>query len=367
MHAVESNDDLLIEILLRLPVISLVLFRSVSKRWLSIINNPHFVTLLRQIIPKSEPVSGLYIQNPGAFFVYDFVPLDNRVDQSRYPFKLISRYDRRFGVIILQSCHGLLLCVGLHHYYVYNPTTSLFKKIPFCPIDKGTIRMAYDPTKSPHYKLVYARHRDYNRGLVRNNIRIYTYSSETGIWSDCGDRYWSKSSSEILKHGIYWTNAIHWVEGSNHNKLCLEDLAITSVQAPGENGCNHKLFESRGCLHSVCVCPHFSPDRGELKQLNVYEMSNEHSEWLIKYIVHLDEAKRSFPKFRVHPHKLVSIDVWCIALGEREEDSFMVIDLDGTIMQYKIMSNTLHKLPYSKPFRCYHPDSFQFIASSADV
>ncbi|XP_071688930.1 F-box protein At5g07610-like [Rutidosis leptorrhynchoides] len=224
--------------------------------------------------------------------------------------------------------------------------------------------MAYDPTKSPHYKLVYARPRDYNH--VLNNIRIYTYSSETGIWSDCGDRYWSKLSClKFLEHGIYWSNAIHWVEGSNHNKLCLEDLAITSVQAPGENGCNHKLFESRGCLLTVCVCPHFSLDRGELKQLNVYEMSIGHCEWSIKYIVHLDEAKRSFPKFWVYPHKLVSIDVWCIVLGEREEDSFMVIDLDGTIMQYKTMSNTLHKLPYSKPFRCYRPPRFQFIASFA--
>ncbi|XP_071688929.1 uncharacterized protein [Rutidosis leptorrhynchoides] len=74
-------------------------------------------------------------------------------------------------------------------------------------------------------------------------------------------------------------------------------------------------------------------------------MSNGHSKWSIKYIVHLDEAMRSFPENWVYPYKLVSIDVWCIDLGEREEDSFMVIDLGGTIMQYKIMSNTLHKLP----------------------
>ncbi|XP_071688928.1 F-box protein At5g07610-like [Rutidosis leptorrhynchoides] len=282
MHAVESNDDLLIEILLRLLVISLVLFKSVSKCWLSIITNPYFTTLLRQN-PKSNPVSGLYIdiEQPESSFVYDFVPLDIRVGQIiRSPSNINFRYE------ILQSCSGLLLCQEDYHYYVYNPTTNVFKKLPPCPISNGTTRMAYDPTKSsgttrmaydptksPHYKLAYARPQDYNDGLVLN-IRIYTYSSETGIWSDCGDsdchdRYWSQSYFSFLYHVIYWSNAIHWVDGSNHNKLSLEDLAITSVQAPGKKCYNHKLFESRGCLLSVCVCPHFSLDRGELKQLNV--------------------------------------------------------------------------------------------------
>nr|GEY89228.1 hypothetical protein [Tanacetum cinerariifolium] len=59
VHTVLSNDDLFIEILLRLPVISLQLFKSVSKHWLSIITSPNF-TRSRQIF-KLDPPCGLLI------------------------------------------------------------------------------------------------------------------------------------------------------------------------------------------------------------------------------------------------------------------------------------------------------------------
>ena len=60
MHAVEYNDDLLIEILIRVPVISLVQFKSVCKRWLSLISNPSF-RLRRNQIPTFDPPCGLFL------------------------------------------------------------------------------------------------------------------------------------------------------------------------------------------------------------------------------------------------------------------------------------------------------------------
>ncbi|XP_071699662.1 F-box protein At5g07610-like [Rutidosis leptorrhynchoides] len=167
-NAVESSDDLLIEILLRLPVNSILVFKSVSKRWYSIITDPKFTLHHRSTIPKLDPASGLYIEQPGSYSVYDFVPLDTRIQVIKSsPSNIILRYYHR-KVIILQSCHGLLLCRGAYmyhndyNYYVYNPTTNMFKDLPPCPISNGNMRMAYDPTKSPHYKLVYARSVAYN-------------------------------------------------------------------------------------------------------------------------------------------------------------------------------------------------------------
>ncbi|XP_071699660.1 F-box protein At5g07610-like [Rutidosis leptorrhynchoides] len=379
-HAVESNDDLLIEILIRLPVISIILSKTVSNRWLSIIRNNN-ITYLRH---KSDPASGLYVEQPessssssSSSSVHDFVPLDIGIPVDRFPSKLILR-----GLKIVQSCNGLLLCHGDDYqhlcsyvYYVYNPTTNMFKKpppcpIPHCPDSIGTMRLAYDPTKSPHYKLVYARPTgNYNNPVLGFRIRIYTYSSETGIWSDFGDRYCSRSSDfGFLDYGIYWSNAIHWVGDLNYSKLCLEDLVITSVLAPEKECYNRQLFESRGCLLIACVCPRVSLHDGELNQLNVYEMSNGQSEWSIKYSVCLDEAMQSFPENWVYPYLLFSASVWCIVLGEREEDSFMVIELNGTVMQYKMMSNTLRELPYLKSGYLNHcPRRFEFIASFAGV
>ncbi|GKC35387.1 hypothetical protein Tco_1047771 [Tanacetum coccineum] len=66
---------------------------------------------------------------------------------------------------ILQSCNGLLLCGGSGmpvFDYVYNPSTNKYKKLPYphCSLDNSPyyssagLRIAFDPTKSPHYKLV---------------------------------------------------------------------------------------------------------------------------------------------------------------------------------------------------------------------
>ncbi|GKD32516.1 hypothetical protein Tco_1248025 [Tanacetum coccineum] len=69
------------------------------------------------------------------------------------------------NVKILQSCNDLLLCIGSGlpvFYYVYNPSTNQYKKLPYpdCSLDNSPyyssagLRIAFDPTKLPHYKLV---------------------------------------------------------------------------------------------------------------------------------------------------------------------------------------------------------------------
>nr|GEX75703.1 hypothetical protein [Tanacetum cinerariifolium] len=77
------------------------------------------------------------------------------------------------------SCNGLLLCGGLRlpiFDYVYNPSTNQYKKLlyPDCSLDNSPyyssagLRIASDPTKSPHYKLV-----DAGRTFCDIDIQIY--------------------------------------------------------------------------------------------------------------------------------------------------------------------------------------------------
>nr|GEX15556.1 hypothetical protein [Tanacetum cinerariifolium] len=71
-------------------------------------------------------------------------------------------------VRILQSGNGLLLCSGSAwpvFYYVYNTSINLFKMLPqpnyylrddSCVFSSGVFRLAFDPRKSSHYKVVQA-------------------------------------------------------------------------------------------------------------------------------------------------------------------------------------------------------------------
>ncbi|GJU79071.1 hypothetical protein Tco_1276141 [Tanacetum coccineum] len=95
---------------------------------------------------------------------------------------------------ILQSCNGLLLCSGSGSPafdYVYNPCTNLFKRLskPENSHDDSLflvcviLRIAFDPRKSPFYKVVQIMKRP------NTNLEIQVYSLEIGNWSLYRDWY----------------------------------------------------------------------------------------------------------------------------------------------------------------------------------
>ncbi|GJR40208.1 F-box protein-like protein isoform X1 [Tanacetum coccineum] len=343
-NVVLSNDDLLIEILLRLPVLSVLLFRSVSKQWLSLITDASF-TLRRRQIPNLDPPSGVFIRKPQSSFEYDYASLNSKLPSRRYPHKY--SFSSRFGsgtkFQILQSCNGLLLCstrVTCDEYYIYNPSTDLCKMLPsrhVLDLDFGyavsKIKITFDPRRSTYYKVVSANIKR-DPGM---SARIQTYSPETGVWCVCDIRF-PPLSFFGFENGICWNNAIHWLHGGKlHYKLDIADHPVlTNLQTlgflDGKAHWDSKLRESRGCL--LLVYMEF-PD----SLFDVYEMRNESSGWLLKYTVNLDDTLMQIPE-----EWSVSSGVCCIVLEDREEDSFMVINISGEVWQYKFMFKTHRKL-----------------------
>ncbi|GKA68874.1 hypothetical protein Tco_0768791 [Tanacetum coccineum] len=121
----------------------------------------------------------------------------------------------------------------------------------------GGIRLVFDPTESPHYKVVHAR-----LVIDDNDVGSYilkeTYSSETGNWSVCANRIHSYQSFKGFEDGIYWNGAVHWLGYVNgrllHSRfdILVDHPVLTTIKLPrlvDENlCCSRKLFVSRGCL-----------------------------------------------------------------------------------------------------------------------
>lgn len=98
-----------------------------------------------------------------------------------------------------------------------------------------------------------------------------------------------------------------------------------------------------------------------LNHLGVYEMTNGCSDWLFKYFVDLNDVLRTFGQ----PYWRIRQNVMSIVLGEREEDTFMVIEMAGQIVEYKFRFKTFRprcELGLHRPKSC-----FEFIASFARV
>ncbi|GKB78984.1 hypothetical protein Tco_0945879 [Tanacetum coccineum] len=109
-------------------------------------------------------------RSPTSKFLFecDFVSLDSKLQSKKSAMDssfTIGFIEEADNVKILQPCNGLLLYTGLGRPifdYVYNPSTNQFKRLslPNCSLDNSPyyrsigLRIAFDPTKSLHYKLV---------------------------------------------------------------------------------------------------------------------------------------------------------------------------------------------------------------------
>ncbi|CAL4931468.1 unnamed protein product [Urochloa decumbens] len=177
-------EDLVVEILSRVPYRSLCRFKCVSRSWYDLCSDPD----LRKKSPQT--LSGFFCYSRDDNLNQDlsrrFLNLSGRglplVDPS-LPFLRGLGYA---DVIVLQCCGGLLLCDCSKSspydtdYIVCNPVTQKWTVLPDTEElhhRMNRIRLAFDPAvPSCFYVFLFVRHDFY--GIVQVEI----YSSETGVW-----------------------------------------------------------------------------------------------------------------------------------------------------------------------------------------
>nr|GEW26729.1 hypothetical protein [Tanacetum cinerariifolium] len=74
-------------------------------------------------------------------------------------------------------------------------------------------------------------------------------------------------------------------------------------------------------------------------EFTIYEMKIGCSVWMVRYRVHTDDFMTPLLE-----GWSIQSNVWSIVLGEREQDSFLVIKLSGKIIQYNLISKNLREI-----------------------
>ncbi|KAJ0646146.1 putative F-box domain-containing protein [Helianthus annuus] len=328
-----SNDDILTEILLRLPVTSILRFKSVSKHWYSLLSHSH-------LTQRYDHLS----KSPGLFAHDKYLPFDAE-DPSTPPFSSLDSYFDLPDVRIVQSCNGLLLCYtdrgpkgrkAALKYYVFNPTTKQLAVIP--PICGGskvrkTIRfmgLAFHQTDCVHYKVVCVRRLEPGVDL----FQIQVYSSDTKKWEISSESF-CICKHVLFGHGVYWNGAVHWVPFSGcpfYFKLDVEQLHMLPLP---EGYTSSEIFimyfgESGGHLHLVVQ----KNREDNYLRLNVYEMLSDHSGWFVKYQLQLDELLDSFPE--MISEYACYFKVIDVVRGGEEGDTFIVLNTSEKIITYNV-------------------------------
>ncbi|OMO68478.1 hypothetical protein COLO4_29637 [Corchorus olitorius] len=373
-EVIGSNDDIIMEILLHLPVKSLIRFKLVSKNWLSLISNPNFVLLHCRQSPKT--VSGFILACflPRSFKcppMYMHVSLDENQNQNSNSFQ--SQANFHFdpcapgAIIISQSCNGLLLCYSFSRYnstacvyYVFNPATNEFSILPepFCNENSiNYFSLAYDPTISRFYQVVCLQ-------FSTSSCKIQIYSSKTETWRDAKNQELDYLSANF-QHGVYWNGGIHWLFTSDgiSFRFDIEQETILHVPRPPlpEDWNPHNLR-------------HFMESQGHLFFINfdspeyvIYEMEKDCAKWFVKHRLDINLILSAFPDEMdrnrenssnsvVELEKLISP----VSLVEVENEGLLlVMSIPGRFISYRFKDNTFKTIReagfyFSRRFKWYH-------------
>ncbi|GKB54351.1 F-box protein-like protein [Tanacetum coccineum] len=256
----------------------------------------------------------------------EFVPYD--IGNPVKPPLLTPNFDPEANIFFIQNAvNGLFLCTGVSGKdYVCNPTINQFSWLPVRDIDSYLLGMsiAFDPSVSLHYKIAYVY------CLKERIFEIRIYSSETRTCKTACIVNLDYNISDIeteFKGGVYWNNAVHWISDNrfvlyfNFDRELVNKISTPSVRKNG-----NYIFESRGHFLDVEMS---HPIDSVLK---IHELKRDYSEWFVKYIVDFRELGRSFPRlFRRGSPITLQTAILDLVLGEKEEDSFLVVEIPWTV------------------------------------
>ncbi|CAK7339168.1 unnamed protein product [Dovyalis caffra] len=383
IDAVLGNEDLITEILLRVPAKAVLKFKLVSKKWLSVISpasfairhthlSPHTTSalLLKVLFSFKPPPVHKHVSLEGKSFVsYDSLNFDLPINPG--------------STYVSQSCNGLLLCSKFRwHFgeranptdYIFNPTTRQFAMIPPPPDDGkyfSRIRLVFHPSESPRYKVVCTQ-------LFKSELKIYVYSSETKDWKLSLSRQNFDSLSVNFANGVLWNGAVHWISPmGNGFSFSLDNECLETIPRPSfpENWQNHNFRyfgESGGHLHFIGILagkqnpddlnmgifsPDMSHDQSTDQSIVVYAMERGCPKWFVKYCLHTNAIVMARPETTADEDSTASpflaekgsVDLLSFIEGNDEEGPLLVMRIPGEIIAYsfkdKKFKNILSFLP----------------------
>ncbi|KAM7511442.1 hypothetical protein LguiB_010317 [Lonicera macranthoides] len=214
--------EIMVVILCRLPVKSLLQFKSVCKLWYSLISSPQFVKMhLNQGFRQRERImlsSNPYkVVNPVYFMdCSGFYPLE-RID---FPLT-----DTGCTHLVYGSCNGLVLIIAYRNskIFLWNPFMRECREIPSLP------NKPISNCRPMYYGLGYDSSTcDYKLVLFIFD-HVFASSFESFVFSLKANRWKKKIGTCEYNSGNYYTNpatvvngALHWVmlDCSVHSKCC---------------------------------------------------------------------------------------------------------------------------------------------------
>ncbi|TVU46338.1 hypothetical protein EJB05_05864, partial [Eragrostis curvula] len=331
------TDDLVVEILSRLPIKSLSRCKGVSRHWRSLVSSKDHRRKLSQTHP------GLFYRtiNSGRFpkearhFTHVW---EGRRDPLVCPsLSFLPGYER---ISIVDCCNGILLCrfsestsLDTFRYIVCNPAENRFVVLPDsgCGSDLRVARLAFDPSFYPYFH-VFEFVDDDSKGVT--GAQIYSYEAETWSYKESG---WSTDT--YIFHDsrcVFYNGFLLFVTG-----LC--EALVVDVE--GDTWWMMPLPDDADC--DMGLEPGFIGQYKEhLCYINKVEDKNDLSiwiledkdEWVLKHQVSIQQlCEKSMSRFKSMDYHVIGILPDCNFI-------LYIAGRDRTLMAYDIDREEVHAI-----------------------
>ncbi|XP_010912052.2 LOW QUALITY PROTEIN: F-box protein At1g11270 [Elaeis guineensis] len=211
-RAIHIPDDVMVNILSRLPVRSVLKFRCVCKLWHSLTQERYFV---------GQHYQHHWNKNNPGFIILSWIPRISEI--TLYYFteeihKFRMKGHRREETFSLSNpCDGLICVYGLESTYIVNPSIGEFVTLPedslnrpYRPNVGANIGLGYD-ISTGEYKVVRLAPRTRFPESCTTSCEIFTLGSHS--WRAIGDVPYSVSCSVPAVNGN-----IHWTIRTDHDE-----------------------------------------------------------------------------------------------------------------------------------------------------
>ncbi|OVA19256.1 F-box domain [Macleaya cordata] len=361
-----SNNDLLRQILWCLPVKSLLVFKSVSKTWLSLISDPYFIH--NHCLRNHPSIPGLFLQKTSYVIKpeFEFMFLDGNINGG-VPFKALNFMNNPAGIKIQQSCNGLLCCSSFkssrsnRSYYIYNPSTKHYTILPQSQFrENGRVRsvsLAFDPLKSPHYEAICIWRYD------TDNYQIEIYSSKTASWRLSGDPFPAPNDDSFFKSGVFWNGSLHWISLRDSDSIGLSEYSLYYFDIGRELLKRMPVPPIPNYEWEMRSIGYFGECRGHLHLIEIYdswttrfdilEMDADYTGWNIKYHVDLEgltinvaDSETVHDDSDVEEEFLYRFEFSVLYVEEKEEEesSTLVLHIPEKVISYDLKEMRCKKI-----------------------
>uniref|UniRef100_A0ACD5ZNC5 Uncharacterized protein n=1 Tax=Avena sativa TaxID=4498 RepID=A0ACD5ZNC5_AVESA len=320
---IDLGDDLLAEIIVRLPLDSVARSRGVSKNWCAAISDGY----LRRRLPlhmsmicfpdndNDDPFGGGGGSRPVFACAAEGRRLEGR-DLGFFPL-----HER---AVVCDGCNGLLLCrdPGTFDFYVVSPVTRSWAAIPRPAKDARLSLLAFDPfgigTSYPpqqHYHVINFT------GWRERGAAVEVFSSATRAWTAHEAEFGGVAAGSLSGASLHCHDGAVYFLASDPDCVVRMDLAAglacTVLALPDPADGEGRVAHSGGRLHYVC-------SDGELLRVWALEdvvqpspaTAPRQQEWRLKHAVRVGEVVEGGNDggevrfLAMHPEKDAAVYLW---------------------------------------------------------